>query len=30
LAATFMSIVLLSLSWKLSPRDAKSIQSRNS
>ena len=30
LAATFMAIVLLSLSWKLSPRDAKAIQSRNS
>ena len=29
LAATFMAIVLLSLSWRLSPRDAKSIQSRN-
>jgi OPA family glycerol-3-phosphate transporter-like MFS transporter len=30
LAATFMAIVLLSLSWRLSPRDAKAIQSRNS
>jgi MFS transporter, OPA family, glycerol-3-phosphate transporter len=30
LAATFLAIVLLSLSWKLSPRDARAIQSRNS
>jgi OPA family glycerol-3-phosphate transporter-like MFS transporter len=30
LAATFMAIALLSLSWKLSPRNAKVIQSRNS
>jgi OPA family glycerol-3-phosphate transporter-like MFS transporter len=30
MAATFMAIVLLSLSWKLSPRDAKAIQTRNS
>jgi OPA family glycerol-3-phosphate transporter-like MFS transporter len=30
LAATFMAIVLLSLSWKLSPRDARTIQPRNS
>ena len=30
LAATFLSIVLLSLSWRLSPRDVKAIHSRNS
>ena len=30
LAATFLAIVLLSLSWKLSPHDVKAIQSRNS
>jgi OPA family glycerol-3-phosphate transporter-like MFS transporter len=28
LGATFMAIVLLSLSWKLTPRDPKAIQSR--
>jgi OPA family glycerol-3-phosphate transporter-like MFS transporter len=28
LAATFMAIVLLSLSWRLSPRDPRAIQSR--
>jgi OPA family glycerol-3-phosphate transporter-like MFS transporter len=28
LAATFMAIVLLSLSWRLSPRDPRVIQTR--